>query len=349
MGGSRPGRILIIVGSIAAVGVLTWLIYLAFAQSLDGESQPMTTFAPKSDNAVLVHEVYKLIFALAAAVFVGIMALTLILALLFRERPGQTARQFHGNARLEVVWTLIPVLLVVAMAVPTFSTMSRTSKPAPDNALQVVAIGHQWWWEFQYPELGVTTANELHLPVDRAVFVSLESTDVIHSFWVPQLTGKVDNVPGHVNHLWFTPNEARPEPYLGQCAEFCGISHANMRFRVFVSASDDFDAWAKAAASDRIAPTADLAKAGEQQFVASGCSGCHTVQGQAGAVGTIGPNLTHLALRTTLASGTMDRTPENIRRWLSNPQAVKPGALMPNLNLSEEALDKLVAYLEGLK
>lgn len=340
---------IIIIGSLVAVGVLSWLLWLGFDESSNAVRQPMTTWVPKSDNAGLVHGVYQFIFILAAAVFIGIMALTLIFSLLYRERPGQEARQFHGNPRLEVVWTLIPVLIVVAMAVPTFSTMAVTSKPAPENALQVLAIGHQWWWEFQYPELGITTANELHLPVDRPVNVRLQASDVIHSFWVPQLSGKVDNVPGHENHLWFTPNEARAEPYLGQCAEFCGISHANMRFRVFVSTQADFEAWTKSAVAERTAPTTDLAKAGEQQFVTSGCIACHTVKGQPTAVGKLGPDLTHFGSRTTLASAIADNNPENLRKWLANPSAMKPGSLMPNLNLSPEALDRLVAYLEGLK
>ncbi|RLT37451.1 MAG: cytochrome c oxidase subunit II, partial [Chloroflexi bacterium] len=201
----------------------------------------------------------------------------------------------------------------------------------------------------QYPELGITTANELILPVDRPVAVSLQSVDVIHSFWVPQLTGKVDNVPGHTNHLWFTANEARPEPYLGQCAEFCGLSHANMRFRVFVKTTGDFDTWSKAELADRKAPTSDLAKAGEQQFLTSGCIACHTVKGNPVAVGKIGPNLTHFGSRTTLASGTLDSNTENIKKWLHNPPGIKPGSLMPNLNLSQGAIDKLTAYLQELK
>ena len=349
MGGSRPGRIVAIIGSLAVVGVVTALIYFAFAESYDAVRQPMTTFVPKSDTGALVHEVYKFVFILAGIVFVIIMAATLIFSLVYRERPGQVARQFHGNSRLEVIWTLLPVLIVVAIAVPTYQTMAITTKPPPADALKVIAIGHQWWWEFQYPELGITTANELHLPVNRAVSVTLESKDVIHSFWVPQLTGKVDNVPGHDNHLWFTPTEARAEPYFAQCAEFCGLSHANMRFRVFVSSSGDFDTWTKATVANRATPTEALAVAGAQQFIASGCIGCHTVQGQDSAVGKIGPNLTHLASRTTIAGATLDRTPENVRRWLHDPQAVKPGALMPNLGLTPEALDKLVAYLDGLK
>ena len=349
MGGSRPGRLIAIVGSLVLVGVLSWLLYLAFAESLDAVRQPMTTFVPKSDSTELIHQVYKLIFVLAGAVFIGIMALTLAFSLIYRERPGQVARQFHGNFRLEVIWTLIPVLIVVAMAVPTFSTMAAINQPAPDNALKVIAIGHQWWWEFKYPELGITTANELYLAEGRPVSVMLESTDVIHSFWVPQLSGKVDNVPGHTNHLWFTPNEARDEPYLGQCAEFCGLSHANMRFRVFVKEQATFDTWSKAQAGERVAPTSDLAKAGEQQFIASGCSACHTINGQQGAVGVIGPNLTHVGARTTIASGIMENNSENLHKWLSNPPGVKPGSLMPNLGLSKDAIDKLVAYLQGLK
>ena len=348
MGSSRSGRAIIIIGSLVATAILTWAIFEAFA---DSANTPQTTFIPASVQAAIVRDVYLIIFILAGVVFFAIMAATLILSLLFRERPGQTAMQFHGNSKLEVVWTLIPVIIVAIMAVPTFSAISATSKAPPGDALEVVAIGHQWWFEFQYPELGITTANELHVPVGRAVSIKLESHDVIHSFWVPQLSGKTDMMPGHRNHLWFTPTEARPEPYLAQCAEFCGLSHANMRFRVFVRPVGDFEAWAKNAAADRAAPTTDIAKAGEAQFAASGCIGCHTVKGNAAAVGRVGPDLTHVGARSTLASAVLDNDAEgkNLRRWLANPQAVKPGALMPNLNLSAEALDKLVPYLEGLK
>ena len=346
MGRARPGRTVTIIVSLVIVGLVTWGIYAAFASSA---ATPQTTFRPLSNHASRAHEVYVLIFVLAGIVFVGIMALTLIFSLLFRERPGQTAMQFHGNARLEVVWTLIPVLIVVAMAVPTFATIHDTTGAAPDNALQVTAIGHQWWFEFQYPELGIVTANELHIPVDRPVNITLESKDVIHSFWVPQLAGKIDMVPGHTNRLWFTPNEARPEPFLAQCAEFCGLSHANMRFRVFVRTTADFDAWAKATAADRPAPATDVMKAGEQQFATSGCVGCHTVSGNPTAQGKVGPDLTHFGSRTTMAAGTLDQNDESLRRWLANPQSVKPGSLMPNLHLSADAMDKLVPYLEGLK
>src|SRR5690606_18489268 len=154
------------------------------------------------------------------------------------ERPGREARQIHGNTRLEVVWTILPVVVLAAIAAPTFNTIRDITGAAPDGALEVVATGHQWWFEFEYPEQGFITANEMHIPVGRAVDITLLSNDVIHSFWVPRLMGKVDMVPGHANRLWFTPEE--PGVYLGQCAEFCGLSHANMRFRVVVHSEEDF-------------------------------------------------------------------------------------------------------------
>src|SRR5690606_25621858 len=194
---------------------------------------------------------------------------------------------------------------------------------APDDALQVIATGHQWWFEFEYPEYDLVTANELYLPVDRPVEVVLRSTDVIHSFWVPQLAGKVDMVPGHENRLFFTPFEAQEEAYFAQCAEFCGLSHANMRFRVFVREQADFDQWVAAQQADAVQPEEGLAAEGAQIFQSSACVGCHTIRGTA-AQAQVGPDLTHVGSRTTLASAMMENTPENMARWLLDPPAVKP-------------------------
>ena len=198
-------------------------------------TDPQSTINPRSDHGDVIQSVYTLVFWLGAIVFVAVLLATVVFTFAFRERPGRVAKQIHGNTRLEVVWTLIPVVLVVIIAVPTFEAISKTSgAEAPADALQVTATGHQWWFEFEYPELGITTANEIHIPVDRPVEFTLLSEDVIHSFWVPQLAGKVDLVPGHENGLWFTPNEARAEPYLGQCAEYCGTlprPHALPRLR----------------------------------------------------------------------------------------------------------------------
>lgn len=346
VGRSGPGRIVAIVFSAVVVGILSWLLYLAFADSAD---TPQSTWRPMSDNAHNIHTVYQVVFYLAAAVFVFILFLTLLFTLMFREREGEVAKQFHGNAKLEVLLVAVPVLIVVAMMVPSFKAIAQNTADPPEGALEVIAIGHQWWFEFQYPELGITTANELHLPLDRPVSVILKSDDVIHSFWIPQLVGKVDMMPGHTNHLWFTPDTARDDPYLAQCAEFCGASHANMRFRVFVDTPQKFEQWSKATAAAAVAPSTDLAKAGEQQFTQSGCVGCHTVKGNPIALGKVGPNLTHVGSRTTIASGILPNNAGNLHKWLANPPGVKPGSKMPNLGLNDEQIQRLTAYLESLK
>jgi len=323
--------------------LLLLLLVVALATAC---TDPMSTIDPKSDNTRRVQDLYVLVFWAATIVFVGVMAAALIFSFMYRERPGRTAQQIHGNTRLEIVWTLIPVVILAVIAVPTFDTVIKTTGDAPEGALEVIATGHQWWFEFEYPELGVTTANEMHVPVGRAVNVKLRSVDVIHSFWVPQLTGKTDMVPGHDNRLWFTP-EVEGE-FRAQCAEFCGTSHANMRFRVFVRSQGDFEAWVANQKKDRVAPTADLAKQGEQVFLTGACVGCHVVRGTAAAA-RVGPELTHVGERTTIASALLDNTPENMARWLRNPPAAKPGSKMPNLNLTEDQIQKLVAYLESLK
>ena len=325
-------------------------------------SAPQTYAEPRSDNTDQIWDLQMLLFVLAAIVFAVVMVLTVGFSIMFREREGRTARQFHGNTRLEVVWTLIPVIIVAIIAIPTFKTIFDTERDPPDNAIEVQVTGYQWWWEFVYEGMNITTANELHVPVGRPISIKLRSNDVIHSFWVPQLFGKEDMVPGHENTLWFTPNEAREEPYLGQCAELCGISHANMRFRVFVHTQEDFDAWARQAASDRAAPTGAAAE-GEQAFLSSPCIGCHTIQGTI-AQAKIGPNLTNFGSRTTLGAGMVPNTPENLKAWISRSQDIKPGSKMPPMadwataevdgveqrgTLTEQQIDQIVTYLQSLR
>ena len=324
------------------------LFTVAFAACSD----PQTTIEPKSDYADAVQGVYVIVFWLAAIVFVAVLAAILVISIVFRERPGREAQQFHGNTRLEVLWTLIPVVIVVIMAVPTFKALADTTKPPPAEALEITVVGHQWWFEFQYVESGIVTANELHIPVDRPVSFTLLSDDVIHSFWVPQLAGKVDLVPGHANVLWFTPNEARAEPYLGQCAEFCGMAHANMRFRVYVETPADFDAWVANELSDAAEPVDEALVAGQQLFLSNACIGCHTIKGTT-AAGTIGPNLTHVGSRATIAAGILDNTtPDDMVRWIMNADREKPGVvLMPAFEetLSGDEIRSIVAYLQSLK
>ncbi len=309
-------------------------------------SAPQSTINPKSNHAQSIQDLYRLVFWIGALIFVLVSALAVIFSVAFRERPGREARQIHGNTRLEILWTFVPVVILIAIAVPTFKTIVDINGTPPANSLKVTATGHQWWFEFAYPDQGFETANELHLVVNKPVDISILSVDVIHSLWMPQLMGKVDMVPGHENHMSFTPNEIGE--YRGQCAEFCGPSHANMRFRVFVQSQQDFDAWAATQKQDAAAPTSDLAKAGEQVFTSGACIGCHTIRGTV-AQAKVGPDLTHVGSRTTIAGGTLDNTPDNLAKWLHNPPGIKPGSIMPNLNLTTDQIQKLVAYLESLK
>jgi cytochrome c oxidase subunit 2 len=327
------------------------LVLVALGLALVGCEAPMSTTEQHGSWNEEIWKPYWVIVILAGIVFVSIMAATLILPLMYRERPGRPARQIHGNTAFEVVWTIVPVAIVLVMMVPSLDTIFKLDEKPAADALQVEVIGHQWWFEFRYPELKITTANELHIPEGRDVNYKLRSVDVIHSFWVPQLAGKVDMVPGRDNSMHFTALKAQAEPYLGQCVEFCGTSHANMRFRVFVHTPEDFAAWAKREAADR---TSAVARAGEEAFLAAPCIGCHTVRGT-DAAGIAGPDLTHIGSRSTIGSGILDNTPANLKRWISNSGSVKPGSKMPPMaesaggTLSDEQLNAIVAYLQSLK
>jgi cytochrome c oxidase subunit 2 len=305
----------------------------------------MTTVLPKSDLGRVSHDLFMTISGWAIVIFVVVEALLLLTVWRFRHRPGRgEPKPVLGHLGLEITWTLIPVVIVISITVPTIAAVFRTQAPPPPEALRVEVIGHQWWWEARYPDLGVTTANELHLPVGRPVSLSLKSADVIHSFWVPQLGGKRDLIPGRVNFLTFTVRE--PGEYPGQCAEFCGISHANMRLLVVAQSPEEFKAWAQRVKAPPAAPAGGAAD-GLQAFLAGGCVACHTIQGV--SPGVVGPDLTHFGSRKTLAGGLLPNTPEHLARWLANPPAVKPGALMPKLPLTGAQISALVVYLGSLK
>ena len=335
----------ITVVSLIVVLIITAALYAMFMST--GQDL-QTTIDPKSENAIRIQDVYKIVWILAGIVMVGVLTLTLAFSFIFRERPGgKAAAHIHGNPKLEVVWTLIPVIIVILMAIPSFQVIVDTTGDSPDGALQVVATGHQWWFEFEYPDegAGAVTANELHIPVGRTVNIELHSVDVIHSFWVPQLAGKVDMVPGHVNKLWFTPDTVGE--YYGQCAEFCGTSHANMRFRVVVESEADYAAWVANQAADAQPAVSELAQAGESTATTV-CAACHTIRGTT-AAGVIGPDLTHVGSRGLIASGIIDNDAAGLTEWLTNPPEVKPGSKMPNLNLSSQQIEQLVAYLQELQ
>ena len=306
---------------------------------------PQTSLVPRSDLTRAIQGLYGIITW--AAVVIGVVVLGLIswILLRFRHRPGAPLpRQIRGHAVLEIAWTIAPALVLLIIAVPTIQVVFRTQAPASPHALEIDVIGKQWWWEFRYPALGVITANELHVPVGRPVAIKLVGWDVIHSFWVPQIAAKRDVIPGRVNRITFTADT--PGTYWGQCAEFCGTSHANMMLRVMVDTPEDFDRWVKAQLAPPVEPAGPAAD-GKALYAASACVGCHTIQGV--SAGVLGPDLTHFGSRTTLAAGMFPSGPETLAAWLKDPQAVKPGAKMPNLGLTGEQARALAAYLLSLK
>jgi cytochrome c oxidase subunit 2 len=253
--------------------------------------------------------------------------------------------QIHGSTRLEVGWTLIPALILLAIAVPTIATIFKLARK-PANALNVTVTAHQWWWQYDYPELGVRTINELHMPRGRPVELTLVGADVIHSFWIPKLGGKTDVVPGRQNHMNLVGEEVGT--YLGQCTEYCGLSHANMRMRAIVQTPADFQAWVDAQRQPAApAPADGPAAQGANLFTTKGCAGCHTVRGVSN--GEVGPDLTHVYSRKSFAGSMFEMSPANLSTWLRDPPGVKPGSKMPNLNLSSEEVTNLVAYLQTLK
>ena len=302
---------------------------------------PQTTLAPRSDLGVTVDTLFTSIFWWAVVVFVIVEGLLLFVIIRYRHRAGGgKPSALHGHTALEIGWTLAPALILVFIAVPTMRTIFATAARAPEGALRVEVVGHQWWWEFRYPDLGVLTANELHLPRGRPVQLEMTSADVIHSFWAPGLGGKRDLTPGRVTRIAFTADSLGE--VAGQCAEFCGASHANMRLRVFVQSDSAFQAWVAHQREPAAVPAPPA-------FAHGACIACHTIAGVPQARGTVGPNLTHVGSRATLAGATLPNTAEWLRRWIADAPSLKPGSLMPAMPLPDDQLAALVAYLQSLQ
>jgi cytochrome c oxidase subunit 2 len=278
------------------------------------------------------------------AVVVGLVATCIVR---FRARAGAPEpAQIHGHTRLELVWTLIPVAIVVLLFVLTARTMGATDPPPPARAPDLTVIGHQWWWEVRYPS-GVVTANEIHIPVGQELFVELQSADVIHDFWVPALARKIDANPGRPNHFWISADQAGV--YDGTCAEYCGAQHAWMRIRVIADAPADFAAWQRRELQPAAPPAAGGSAArGQALFTALTCVRCHAVAGVTPDV-RVAPDLTHLAARQTLAAGLLENNATTLAAWLHDPQGWKPGSHMPDLRLSADQVADLVAYFETLR
>jgi cytochrome c oxidase subunit 2 len=320
-----------------------------------------------------VTEYGRLITALWATVTwwtVGIMivvfgALAFIL-IRFRERPDSPEpKPIYGSTKLEIAWTVIPALIILFIAVPTIRAIFATQKDAPDDALIVEAIGHQWWWEFRYPDQGVVTANEFYLPVGRTVALRLRSADVIHSFWIPRLGGKrdVNPVPRtpegvdplHMNQIVLVVDSAGE--YSGQCAEFCGTAHALMRMKAIGVSPEEFDAWI-ADMQTTVEPSNDLAAQGRDLFMGNVCIACHTIDGTR-AQGKLGPNLTYFGERSTLGAGVMANTEDNLTEWILHAPDIKKGIIMPGANtpaggmqatgLTRDQAHAIAAYLLDLR
>jgi cytochrome c oxidase subunit II len=316
------------------------------AAACNGET-PMTAFNPRSEYASEGLDLFVLIIWMGVIIGVIVEAVLIWAAIRYRRRQRDPLPpQIHGNTIIEVLWTSGPVVVVGYILFVTLPVIFTSQAPAPPNAMHINVIGHQFWWEFQYPDSNVVTANELHLPVGKTVSLNLKSDDVIHSFWVPALGGKRDAFPGHTNYIWLTPNSVGEFP--GQCYQLCGYSHGNMRERAFVQSEADFQTWLTAQQQPAAAPPPGPATEGAQLFQTRGCAGCHTIEGTP-AQGKIGPNLTHFGSRTTVAGSIFTNTDQNLRAWLKDPPAHKPGSIMPNLGLNDHELDVLVAYLQSLK
>jgi cytochrome c oxidase subunit II len=323
---------------------------------------PQNALDPAGPIARMQDDLWTIVFWIAVGVFVLVQGGILYTVFRFRDRGGDDLPpQIHGNTRLEILWTIIPALILVGIAVPTVAGIFALAEEPGDDALQVRVIGKQYWWEFEYlgdEGQGVVTANELHIPAGRPIRLELISQSasvpdgvdgVIHSFWVPRLAGKADVVPGHVRYLTIEADE--PGTYPGQCAEFCGLSHSRMRFLVIAHDAGDFAAWLDSRAQPAHSPGEGLAVEGEAVFEEAACINCHALDGHPADSGIrIGPDLTHFASRGVFAGGIFDNDDEEqLRAWLADPPGVKAGAQMPDLGLTDEQIQALIAYLQTLE
>jgi cytochrome c oxidase subunit 2 len=358
--------------SMALMGVMLLLPRLAAADDVYSQ------ISPESKDGRDIQFLYKLIFWLALIVFVGVQAAIVYSVLRYRRRYENEPRpeQIHGNQKLEVIWTIIPALILVAIFIPTVRTMYRIDDRANEGQYTIEVYGKQWWWEVHYTQpdtvAGVVTANEFYIPVNTRVRIELLSSNVIHSFYVPQLAGKMDVIPGHTNVM--SVEADKPGMYYGECAEFCGESHAYMRFKIIAVPQDQFDlyinGWKEGASSAAasIAPEGDVDRVPQAMAL---CLGCHRIGGvpnnpagqplenpptgvQGGTLENqiLGPNLSMFACRTTIAAGILPNTADEVHAWLDDPGGVKPGNWMATMiksdTLTEDQINQIVAYLETL-
>ena len=339
-------------GPLLAFGSVIWQVSIAVGATPPPLS-PTNIFAPASTPANSIAHLSVLVLAITGIIFAVVFTLLAYAVIQFRERAvdaGHEPAQVYGSTQIELAWTIIPILIVVVLYLATARVIHAVQDaPQPPTAVEVTAIGHQYWWEFRYPKLGIVTANELHIPVSdpanpTPTFLNLLSADSDHSFWIPELAGKTDLVPNHPNRMWMDPH--RTGIFLGQCAQYCGVQHAKMLLRVSVDSPEDFAAWVRSQQQPAVQDAS--VETGRRVFEITACINCHAVAGT-NANGRFGPDLTHLMSRATIASGAAPNTPEKLRLWIQDPNKIKPGSLMPAMQLSDADLDAVVSYMETLR
>lgn len=304
---------------------------------------------PASQQAERINKLFNYFNIGAAAMLLLVTGLIIFVCIKFREKKNDNrqAKQFTGNKKVEAIMIGIPLLVLIWFFYQTVITMRAVAAPVPlGKEPDIVITGHQWWWEVQYPNAHVVTANEVHLPVGKQILMEMRSADVIHDWWVPQLGNKMDLVPNLTNYLWLHIN--KPGKYLGACSEFCGAQHAWMRITVIAQSEKDFQSWLEKNSKDAVTPSDTLAITGAQIFQTQSCAGCHRIQGTT-ATASVGPDLTHLASRKELLTGMLQNNEKNLFDWISHPQKIKPGAHMPNFKYGKDSVTAIVKYLEELK
>jgi cytochrome c oxidase subunit 2 len=328
---------------------------LAAIISSNAGEHPTDIFAPAGTPAHSIFGLSMLVLGITTSIFLIVGGLLLYVLVRYRSRATDEAHeqeppQIYGSNQIELSWTVIPILIVVMLFLATARIIYTTQHaPKPGNALEVTVVGHQFWWEYRYPGLGITAANELHVPVSdlqhpRPTYLTMTSADTDHSFWVPRLAGKMDLIPNKVNSMWIDPQAAGL--YLGQCAQYCGVQHAKMLIRVYADTPTEFAAWVSHQQQNAVEDPS--AAEGRAVFEHNACISCHTIRGTV-ATGRFGPDLTHVASRETIASGSVPNTAANLHTFVDDPAHFKPGVLMPPMHLNSHDLDAVTTYLTTLK
>jgi cytochrome c oxidase subunit 2 len=305
-------------------------------------------FLTGSQEASNINTLFLQYMILAGTIILIVAGTIFIAAYRFRakKRPG-TPEQVFGNKKLEITWTILPLIAVTFFFFLAVRTMREINAPFNKKAEpDIIIIAHQWWWDMRYPKYNIITANELHIPVGKKLLMRVQSADVIHDWWVPELGRKIDAVPGRLNYNWIEADT--PGVYIGTCSEYCGMEHAWMRIHVYAQTQKDFDKWKENQEKIPPIPDTEPARTGALLFQSKTCANCHSIHGTP-ADSHIGPDLTHLGSRKTLLTGMLKNNRKNLLKWLKNPQKVKEGAHMPNFILTKDELNALVTYLEGLK